>query len=157
MTMQAHDQVLSSLLLPLKGFKLILPQSTVTEVASRPELTPIDKAEPWLIGMFDWRSEQVPLISYEALCGHEPAPLRSNARIAVLHTLEDIAAVAFYALELQAIPQPVQLRPQMMALASEGGIEADVVGSQTRIGGQTVIVPDLAKVEYALAGQLSRR
>jgi len=111
----AQVESLQTLLLPLHGPYLIVPQSTVVEIAPFPKLTAGSStdAAAWLLGMFEWRDQKVPLISFESLSGVATvAAPAAKPHIAVLYTLQDRPEFEYYAIALTAIPKPALLIPQ---------------------------------------------
>ena len=153
--MEPTNQTLSALLLPMNGFQVILPQATVMEVADAPEMKALPGPPQWLRGVFDWRSEEVPLISFESMCGTISNPVESRGRIAVLYALEGLNDLLFYGFELQAIPRPVMLRSDMLAEGDSAPIDSEMIATQVMVANQPGVIPDLKAVEYAIHGQLN--
>ncbi len=149
----------NALLLPLVGMQVILPQSTVAEVTGTPEATPVSDVAPWLRGVFKWRAEQVALVSFETMAGAQGADRLtggSRQRIAVLHGLEDIPGLMFYAIEIQSIPHPVDLERRMIVSNQAESTASAVVASNAVIGTQKVIVPDLQQIEHLIRDELQK-
>lgn len=149
-----------SLLLPLAGMHLLVPQSVVTEIIQRPEITEITGASPWLKGVFRWRSEQVPLLSFEDMCGQsDPSAVRDSSRVVVIYALEEITGLVFYALELQGIPHPMQLtREAVIQDHTVNTVNSDTpaVASHVSVDGQNAVIPDLKSLEHMIRIQLER-
>jgi chemosensory pili system protein ChpC len=102
-------QVIASLLLPVKGKTLLLPNVSVAEVVDYQ--TP--KAEPnapqWFLGKISWRGLTIPLISFEAANGEDLARFGENPRIAVINSIGTHQDVAFFAFVTQNIPRLVKV------------------------------------------------
>lgn len=157
--MEAAAKLINILLLPMSGMQVLLPQSSVAEVADRPEVTPVNGAAPWLQGVFRWRSEQVPLISFESMSGsrtNAASPAGDRQRIAVLHGLEDIPGLVFYAMEIQAIPHPVSLERRMIEADQSEPSSSAVIASNAMIGTQKVYIPDLRRIESLIQDELQK-
>lgn len=152
--MASLDNAISTLLLPMDGFYSILPQATIVEVSQRPEVDLVPNSADWLSGIFNWRSERVPLLSFEKLCGRQAATREPNSRIVVLYALEGFRGLVFYALELHAIPHPAALHADMIAGANEELISSEFIACNIQIGGQTGVIPDLKRIEYAIQAEL---
>lgn len=154
--MELNEQIINSLLLPMNGFHIILPQSMVAEITHRPELTSAkDDSADWLQGFFLWRSEQVPLISFEGLCEMEDSRTRSSMRIAVIHALEEISSLVFYAFELRAIPHPLTLRHDSLQSARDNAGGCNYIAANALFGGHKAVIPDLKRIERKLSEQLN--
>jgi chemotaxis signal transduction protein len=151
---EAPSPTLHALLLPLNGFHLILPQPTVAEIALRPgDIGSVPGTPDWLVGVFSWRAERVPLVSFEGMCGEPAAGARKSRHIAILHALDD-GDLVYYAVELKAIPHPVLLTPASLAASADEGAGHDVIAVQTSIGGHRAVIPALDKIEQLLREQL---
>jgi chemotaxis signal transduction protein len=153
--MELNETVISSLLLPMKGFHVLLPQSMVVEITQRPELVSVDaSSDEWFQGVFSWRSEQVPLIAFEALCDKPENRAHKAMRVAVIHAIHDLANLVFYAVELQAIPHHLIVRPHSLQVAPERGNDSIYVASGTLFGGHRAVIPDCEQIELVLHKRL---
>jgi chemosensory pili system protein ChpC len=148
------SQTLHCLLLPLNGFHLVLPQPAIAEIAPRPEVVAATESADWLIGVFNWRAEQVPLISYEKLCGEASGAAKRNRHVAILHALGGDADLVYYAIELKAIPHPVLLTPANLSAASGQAGRNDAIAADVMIGGHRAVIPALEGVEELIRSEL---
>lgn len=138
----------------MNGFYSILPQATIVEVSQRPEVDFVPDSAHWLSGIFNWRSERVPLLSFEKLCGRQAATRETNSCIVVLYALEGLRGLVFYALDLYAIPHPAALHADMIADANDELISNEFIARNIQIGGQTGVIPDLKRIEYTIQAEL---
>ena len=77
---------LACLVIPTSGNNLLLPNVSVAEIVGYLHpIAPIDSPE-WLLGMIDWRNQQVPLISFECLNGDSKPQMDVENRIVILNT-----------------------------------------------------------------------
>jgi chemosensory pili system protein ChpC len=141
------EQTINTLLLPLRGFHVVLPQALVAEITQRPQVRAVREAPQWMLGTFDWRATRVPLLRFESLCERGRSEGRPSTRIAILYGLEGMDGLAFYAMELHAIPHPLILREDMLSDAAQTGAGDGVVVRDIRIGGQPAVIPDAAAIE----------
>lgn len=151
---QVEEQKVQSLIVPLRHQNLILPQASLAEVITMPELRLIEGSEAWLIGVFQWRSEQVPLISMEQFCGiGNPEHINRARRVAIFYGLENIAGIEYYAVEIQAIPHPVLLgQSDVEPVESEESCE--IIAQHVQAVGIKGFLPDLGVLEERLREQL---
>jgi chemotaxis signal transduction protein len=153
--MELNETVISSLLLPMKGFHILLPQSMVVEITQRPELASVDASSAeWFQGVFSWRSEQVPLITFEALCDKPENRLHKAMRVAIIHALYGLADLVFYAVELQAIPHHLIVRPDSLQIVPESENDNIYIASQALFGGHKAVIPNCEQIERVLHNRL---
>ena len=77
---------LTGLLLPLADRHLVLPNVAIAELIDFQRGEPASDAPPWYLRQVTWRDQQLPLISFEAVCG-EAAVTGERSRIVVLNAL----------------------------------------------------------------------
>lgn len=141
-------QTISSLILPMREFYLILPQANIVEITQQPTIVEAQKTAGWFKGMFDWRSEPVALVSFAGLCGWRSDDLREQrSTIAILHTLGEVLELSFYAFEIQGIPRPVSLGAESLKVAEKVVNASNCAASQVLLGGQRAVIPDLERIE----------
>jgi len=147
---ESSDQV-SSLLLPMRGFNLVLPHANVAEVLQGLESEPSGNDLAWLVGSIEWRGIRIPLISYETLCGRESGPSGDTPATVVIYGLEGIGDLRFYALELQGIPRPMVLDAERVEPVDDDSAEPnEFVARNVLVAGQPGIIPELASVERGI-------
>lgn len=155
--MNSNPQTINGLLLPMKGFYVVLPQSAVAEIVSKPELVDLEGSAGWFKGLFNWRSEMLAVVSLEELCSWQSDQQDAGSQIVILHALEDVLEVDFYALELQAIPRPISLESNSLTL-SEKAVESDeCIASTVLVSGHAAIIPDLNRIEHRVQEQMVKR
>lgn len=155
--MKPSFQTINSLLLPMKGFYVILPQSAVVEIARKPELIDTEGSAGWFKGVFNWRSEVVAVVSFEELCSWQSDQQDAGSRIVILHALEGVLDVDFYALELQAVPRPLSLEPDSLTVSENVVHGNECIASNVLVNGLDAIIPDLQGMERRIQGQMDRR
>ncbi|NER61296.1 chemotaxis protein CheW, partial [Pseudomonas sp. MAFF212428] len=65
----SRRNTLTGLLLPLSDRCLVLPNVAVAELIGYQACTASPDQPAWLLGWIDWRSQRLPLLSFEAACG----------------------------------------------------------------------------------------
>ena len=151
---QLDQQKVQSLIVPLRHQNLILPQASLAEVISRPELRKIEGAADWLVGIFYWRKQDIPLLSMEQFCSiGNPEHISRTRRIAIFYGLEKIPGIEYYAVEIQGIPHPVSLGPgDVIELEDEHPCE--IIAQPVQAVGIKGFLPDLRVLEQRLREQL---
>lgn len=98
-------QEVASLLIPLQGQSILLPNVTVAEIIPVSQVQPVENAPAWYLGNFQWRELTVPLLSLEVLNGEAVPQIHNRARFAVLNTTGLHGDLAFIALLTQGLPR----------------------------------------------------
>ena len=136
---------LTGLLLPLSDRSLVLPNVAVAELIGYQACTPAPDQPAWLLGWIDWRSQRLPLLSFEAACGGQ-VQVGERARIVVLNALGGTSR-SFFALLVQGIPRSCKLDSQLNYVDVPLG-EFELAAVQ--VGEQVPRVPDLVALEKLL-------
>ena len=136
---------LTGLLLPLSDRSLVLPNVAVAELIGYQPCTPLPHQPAWLLGWIDWRSQRLPLLSFEAACGGQ-TQVGERARIVVLNALGDTPR-RFFALQVQGIPRTCKLDSQLNYVDVP---LAPLELAAVQVGEQVARVPDLPGLEQLL-------
>ena len=151
--MRTQPEVIPSLLVPLHGKNLLLPNVAVAEVIPYDAVQPVAEAPEWLLGITRWRGQTIPVVSFEVVRGDHMPPLSEDAQLVVLNTVLGDGGVAFYAVVTAGIPHLRSVTPDKL----EGSEVFDGVPSadelrRVRIEGEAAIIPDLKALEGLVAG-----
>lgn len=136
---------LTGLLLPLSDRSLVLPNVAVAELIGYQPCTPLPHQPAWLLGWIDWRSQRLPLLSFEAASGGQ-TQVGERARIVVLNALGDTPR-RFFALLVQGIPRTCKLDSQLNYVDVP---LAPLELAAVQVGEQVARVPDLPGLEQLL-------
>lgn len=142
---------LSTLLIPVSGRHLVLPNVTVAEIIPfREPVAPLlDDVPTWFLGHFDWRSSQVPLLSFEAINDEPFAPRGHNRRIAILNTVIGDPKLPFCGIVTEGLPRLLRL------LADEIHEDADMLPgpaelARVYISGERASIPNVGWIQQQL-------
>ena len=102
---QQKIQEVASLLIPLQGHSVLLPNVTVAEIIPSAPVQPIENSPLWYLGNFQWRELTVPLLSLESLNGDALPAIHNRARFAVLNTTGLHDDLPFIAILTQGLPR----------------------------------------------------
>lgn len=139
---------LASLLIPMNGRPWLIPNIVVAEVIPLRHPDRPGQGPEWLLGWFNWREQDLPLISYEKLNESGPVTIGPQARIAVINTVSGQAR--FYAVVIQGIPR--LLRVGKGDPVEEPGETGPAAAMYVQAGGDLAVIPDLDAVERAVSG-----
>lgn len=137
---------LPALLIPVANqCNLLLPGVTVAEIVHMAEIEPVEDAPVWLLGTIAWRTQRIPLVSYELLNG-QPVDYGDRLPIAVLNGSEDADALPFYAIPTQATPRLLRLSDSDVAADPDGEL-GPLDALAVRLHGEPMVIPDVAAIE----------
>lgn len=142
--LQAATEVneLATLLIPVTGKQLVLPNVTVAEII--PYVEPVTEAgkPEWYLGKFSWRNISVPLVSFEGLNQEPVAGPHRERRIAVLNGLVNNQLLPFCAIVAEGVPR------LMRVMSDEVSIDEDATPgpaeiSRVLVSGEPAVIPDI--------------
>jgi chemosensory pili system protein ChpC len=152
-------QEVYSLLIPISGAKLIVPRTAVAEVmgymppSNRPRNVP-----SWFLGMVRWGEHEVPLVSFEAACGHGVPDSSSRSRITYFHALKGELNPPVLALLTQGYPYLVRVTDGVLSSLPESDLPEDAPAlAHFRMANERPIIPDLEDIEARLLQYLPAR
>ncbi len=145
MEAQPNAAQLQALIIPLKSWNLILPQSLVAEVLPMPEVRLTDSDEQWFRGSIEWRGAELPLVSIDAYCfpSKDDAQQRTR-RVAVLQSVGE--GIEHYALEIYSIPHPLRLVESEVQVNEVDG-SCELVAIHVKVSGVQGVIPNLDLIE----------
>lgn len=145
----ATTGVVNSLLVPLQGRQLLLPNVNVAEVVSYAELSPVQDKPDWFLGTLMWRGMEIPVVSFESLNG-EGLPFERE-RVAVMNGISG-TDLSFYALVVQGIPRLAKVKLAELEDLPEGAAKGNMEFMHVRYQGEVATIPDLDNMEALVAG-----
>ena len=145
-TRNTHN-TLTTLLVPLKDRNLLLPNVAVAEIAQCHALEVLPHAPQWLLGLFSWRDQKIPLVCFEALSSGLQVDF-DKAQVLVMNAIGDFSNRQFFALLTQGIPRSVKVDQSLKAAqVSLSDYELEAV----EVADQVAKIPDLLSIEQKLA------
>jgi len=140
-----------SLLIPFAGGKMILPRVSVAEVTGFLRPKPVRNAPDWLLGLISWQGQEIPLVSFEGLCGRKVPERANRTRIAVAHAIGEQITPPLFAVLTQGYPYLVRVNSAVLSVEPENDFGADApVLNRVRMANERPYVPDLEAIEAKL-------
>ena len=151
-------QEVYSLLIPVAGGKLILPRVSVAEVTGFLRPKPVRNAPDWLMGLINWQGQEIPLVSFEGLCGRKVPERANRTRIAVVHAIGEQINPPVFALMTQGYPYLVRVNPAVLSVDQEAdfGVDAPVL-NRVRMANERPFTPDVEAIEEKLLEVMPER
>jgi chemosensory pili system protein ChpC len=141
---------LRGVLLPLKEAQLLLPSASISEIVGYHQPTPVADAPPWLLGLFPWHQQKVPLISFETLVGKGSEDIGHGARVAICKTLGGNPERPFLGVVLSSMPQLVRVTEEVIAPLSQEEELGSAVLRQVVVNNRAAWIPDLNALEWVV-------
>ncbi|RFF28357.1 MULTISPECIES: chemotaxis protein CheW [unclassified Wenzhouxiangella] len=139
-----------SVLVPVTGVELLLPNATVAEMVGFSEPDPIPEAVDWVLGTILWHGWQVPVISYSRLIEKSDGEDLDGARICILKTLIDTDRMPYMAIVTQGHPRLVTITEDNLEEIPTDSNPIAVAG-WAEIDGQEAVIPDLDRLGHLVA------
>lgn len=147
-----------SLLIPFAGGKLILPRLSVAEVTGYVRPKPVPNAPIWLLGLMSWQDQQIPLVSFEGLCGRKVPERANRTRIAVTYAINDQLEPPVFAIMTQGYPYLVRVNSAVLSVESENDFTGnEPVINRVRMDNERPYIPDLEAIEEKLIEVMPER
>lgn len=145
-TRNTHN-TLTTLLVPLTDRQLLLPNVAVAEITQCHTLEALPNTPAWLLGLFSWRDQKIPLLCFETLSSGAVVDF-AKSQVLVMNAIGDFSAQQFFALLSQGIPRSIKvdqsLQSANMPLAA---YELEAV----QVAQGIAKIPDLLAIEQQLA------
>ncbi len=137
-----NSSELATLLIPMAGQQLVLPNVTVAEII--PYISPEqEEGKPdWFLGNISWRNSRVPLVSFEGINLQNRTITGSNRRIAVLNGLVDDQILPFCGLLIQGVPRLMRIAPNEVATV-EGRFCGPATLAIVQVSGEEAVIPNV--------------
>ncbi|MFT7128342.1 MAG: chemosensory pili system protein ChpC [Gammaproteobacteria bacterium] len=142
MSRDLKANVLATLLIPLHGKQLVLPNVAVAEIIPFIEPEIIEGCPSWFLGHIKWRDVSVPLISFELINGDSVGSNTRSRRIAVLNGLLDGDDMPFCGIVIDGVPRLMRIIPSEIApddISTLGPSEL----SRVLVSGEKATIPDI--------------
>lgn len=139
---------IASLLIPMIGKPLLLPNVSVAEIVGWEQPEKEEGSPDWMLGTVEWRGVPLPVVSLELMNNPEIEDAAQGQRLAVVNGIGEYKQ-PFYAISVQGIPRLVRVFPEEMG-AQEDAVDEKAYDTMVLVSGERAVIPDLATVEREL-------
>lgn len=153
--MSQEQRELYSLLIPLRGERLLVPRMCVAEVIAFAEAERSrETGDPdWFLGTVDWNGRRLPVVSFDGASLNEPRTKRSRTRVVVFHAITDELKGGYYGVLTQGFPQLVRVNPDVLTLDTEQPLpDRQPALCRARMIHEYPLIPDVERLEHMIAG-----
>jgi chemosensory pili system protein ChpC len=106
--MDNQTQQMRGVLISLQGGKILLPNTTVSEIITYITPEAVENKPDWYIGAMRWKGYRLPLVSFSLMTGDQLEPL-IGAKVAILKALSGDLKMPYYAVLTQGFPRLVNI------------------------------------------------
>ena len=139
------------LIFDLDGARFGVDATRVLESIWLPELTPVEEAPPWIVGVFSLRGRIVPVADLHLRFGHPARPYSPSDRVVVLDTARvPLGVIVNDVIEVIDLARTAIQPPPQFDGAAHGA--AHLVAGEARVGDDLVSVLDVAHLTYLPEG-----
>lgn len=145
---------LATLLIPVGGRQLLLPNVTVAEIIPYTEADSVSGRPDWFLGEISWRDTRVPLVSFERLNG-EPVPAAARKRrIALLNGLVDQEKLPFCAIVTEGVPRLMRVMADEVLVDEEARVGTAEL-SRVVVNGEKAVIPNVDYIQQQILDSLA--
>ena len=137
----------ASLLIPLQGESMLLPNVTVAEIVPTAEFQVVLNSPRWYLGNCQWRELTVPLLSLEALNGDEAPSFQARSRFAILNTTGVHEHLPFIAILTQGLPRLARVSEDEIS-ERENETNRDYDLMHVSWAGELAFIPNINAIEH---------
>lgn len=142
MTAVADDRI-HSLEIPVAGSTLLVPSAAVAEVTNPTQMFRVPGTPPWLLGVVGWRSQAVPIVSFEALIGQPASGVLASSKIVVFYPIAGRREGDFYGVLSVSEPRPQSVTSSNVETEDPARLpDTPLVAAGVKIRGRTLLIPD---------------
>lgn len=144
------DTEIRSVMVPLTGTQILIPNATVAEVVSYTNPEPISGAPEWLLGTFVWRGWQVPMISFANLTETTESESVNGARLCITKTLINNERMPYIAILAQGFPRLTTITEDNLTEVPTESKPIAVAG-RVIVDSTEAVIPDLDRLGHLVA------
>jgi chemosensory pili system protein ChpC len=141
-TQPAVTQI-ATLLIPVSGRQLVLPNVNIAEIIPFVAPTTVDDVPNWYLGTFIWRATQVPLVAFEAINDEPFTSPMANRRIAILNNVIGDPTLPFCGIITEGLPRLMRLLPDEDTEFPAGPAEI----ARVLVNGERASIPNVAYIQ----------
>ena len=144
------EQEIRSVLIPVSGGDLLLPNAAVAEVIGMSEVVPVPDAPEWLIGTTLWHGWEMPLVAYGLLARMSEDEGVKSSRVAVIKALSAPARMPYMGFLCRGFPRLVTVSPANLVAIPDQETRIGVLGHAI-LQDREVVLPDLDRTSQLVA------
>jgi chemosensory pili system protein ChpC len=149
--METQVEQMRAVLMALPGGKLMLPNTTVSEIITYAAPEAVEGKPEWFLGVIHWKGYRFPLVSFSAMAGWTPRESVADAKIAVLKALSGEKRLPYFAILTSGFPRLVNIASDHLIDDPE---HANEYYYSAYLDGDGVSIPNLETIEATIRDAL---
>ncbi|PCJ49620.1 MAG: hypothetical protein COA74_05560 [Gammaproteobacteria bacterium] len=156
--MAKKNQEIYSLIVPMRGTTMLIPNKALAEIAPFIDSEPPPKDHKiWHLGYLNWRGSRLPVISFEHIVDDDYPPLdRRLKMVAIINTQLGLKETPYFGIGVKGIPRlglvtkdSIEHRDAKNIAQLDDSIKADVL-----FNNREMLIPDIKFIEKLIKEQL---
>jgi len=149
--MENLQEQMRGVLISVAGGKLLLPNTTVSEIITYAAPESVSEKPAWYLGAIRWKGYRLPLVSVSGLVGWTQPNSVAGAKVAILKALSGEAKLPYFAVITQGFPRLVNITSEQLIDDPE---HANEYYYSAYLDNDAVSVPNLEAIERQIIEQL---
>lgn len=146
---QPEVNQIATLLIPVSGKQLVLPNVNVAEIIPYREPAVAEDVPTWYLGRIEWRNTSVPVVSFEAINDEPFARPARNRRIAILNNVIGDPNLPFCGIVTEGLPRLLRLMADEIVTDSDS-VAGPAETARVFVAGERAAIPDVAFIQRHL-------
>lgn len=145
---QSQPQInqIATLLIPVSGKLLVLPNVSVAEVIPWREPVREEDVPTWYLGRIQWRSVDVPVVSFEAINDEPFATQGRNRRIAILNNVTGDPNLPFCGIVTEGLPRLMRVMSDEIVEDTDS-LRGPAEALRVFVSGERAAIPDVGYLQ----------
>lgn len=140
---------IASLLLPVSSKLLVVPNVSVAEIIPYREPVADEDVPTWFLGEIEWRSQRVPVVSFEAINDEPFAARGNNRRIAIFNAVTDTDRLPFCGVVTEGLPRLMRVMSDEISVDEEANA-GPAERMRVLVLGERAAIPDIEFIQTQL-------
>ncbi len=136
-----------SVLVPLTGQHLLMPNATIAEVIGYSQPDPLPGSPDWLLGTVEWHGWRVPLVSFAVLTEAAETESIAGARICITKSLVENPRMPYVGILAQGFPRLTTVTRENLTEVPSEHNPISVAGTVI-IDSTEAVIPDLERLSH---------
>lgn len=152
--LEIQRQSVSTLLVRLFTFEMLVPKSVVVDIVSWSKSQYISErasSSRLHIGKYTWSSEILPLLSLDKIDSTRVETDTAKSKVVIMRSIHGDERF-HYALEARGLPKPLIINESTLRYAEDES-ERELFAFNVRIGNRRLYIPDLEQLEQLASSQ----
>lgn len=133
-----------------KDRRVLLPNAIIAEVISYQDVQKVIGSPNWLLGNFNWRGYNVPIVNYDTLITGRNVHHEQTGRVAVIKALGDIDHMPYFAIVVNGVPRLQLVTQGDLQVHESEGENSNAIASRVTIQDEMSEIPNIRFIEHVL-------